>query len=155
MSKLDGNGRWQNKMLLTEHQEQYESRNKEVPKGRPTNDELILIRDFILLPHMLTIANKSIQEVIQSSNPLKIFIEKFLQMLIDRMNKDLYQLKRTLAQRNIKITEDEHVDMIIYYRYICRGYQEKFGFVRETMRSEISVRLTKYAAGILKPDSVS
>ena len=27
MSKLDGNERWKSKMLLTEHQEEYESRN--------------------------------------------------------------------------------------------------------------------------------
>lgn len=27
MSKLDGNGRWQTKMMLTEHAEQYDKRN--------------------------------------------------------------------------------------------------------------------------------
>lgn len=38
MSKLDGNERWKSKMLLTEHQEQYESRNDPKKTSRPTTE---------------------------------------------------------------------------------------------------------------------
>ena len=149
MSKLDGNERWKSKMLLTEHQEQYESRNKKMPSGRITTEELTLIRDSIMLPHMLTMSSKSLQEVQRSTNLFKRFFEQMIQMIMDSITQDLNKIHRELRQRNIKIYEDEMSDGILYHRYFCRGYEDRFGIVREVLRSEISVRMAKYARSVL------
>jgi len=58
------------KMLLTEHQEQYESRNHQLV-GPVTSEELTMIRDYVLLPHFLTIFQNCLDEVQSSSNVLK------------------------------------------------------------------------------------
>lgn len=151
MSKLDGNERWKGKMLLTEHQEQYESRNNKGITGPITNDELTMIRDLIMYPHMLTMCEKSLVEIKNSSNIFKRYFEQFIQMNMDMITKDLFQLRRETKNRNIKVFEDETIDGIIYHKYICRGYENKFGIVRETLRSEISVRMAKYASSIFNP----
>jgi hypothetical protein len=152
MSKLDGNERWKSKMLLTEHQEQYQERNNKTLIGRATSDELTMIRDVIMFPHMLTMSEKSLQEAKRTPNLYKKYFEQFIELVMDRITKDLFALRRELKSRNIKVYDDETADGIIYHRYVCRGYEDKFGIVRETLRSEISFRMARYASSIFNPN---
>jgi hypothetical protein len=145
MSKLDGNERWKSKMLLPEHHEQYQARNEKPTNNRPTQDELTMIRDSVLLPFMVMMADKSIQDVKNSRNSLKTIIESFLQLFLDLIRNEEIKLRRELSKRNIRVLKDEEIDMVMYYKYYCRGYSEKFGIMREVVRSEISVRIKKYA----------
>jgi len=149
MSKLDGNERWKSKMLLTEHQEQYENRNKNLQTGRITTEELTMIRDAIMFPYMLTMCNKSLQEFQNSTHLFKRVFEQIIQIMMNYITQDLSKVNRELRQRNIKIFNDEINDGIIYHRYICRGYEDRFGIVREVLRSEISIRFTRYTTRIL------
>lgn len=149
MSKLDGNGRWQSKMTLTEHVEQYETRN-ELKASRPTPEEYTMARDYILLPHMLTMVERSIEEIRTSTNILKRLYLIAAQTVMDQIHKDMYSLRRELSKRNMKVMNDEQVDPIIYYKIMYRGYEERFGIVRDVIRSEISVRLTKYLKDVAK-----
>ncbi len=151
MSKLDGNERWKSKMLLTEHQEQYEKRKEPKHTGRPTPEELTLMRDAIILPHMITMSIKAYEEEERSKNLFKRYSMRMIQMIIERMEFDRARIKRELRQRDIKLTENETKDNIVYHTYYCRGYTDRFGIVRETLRSEISVRIAKYGAEFFKP----
>lgn len=144
MSKLDGNERWKSKMLLTEHQEQYEARKEEKPSGRPTPEELTMVRDYVLLPHMLTIVEKNIEELKRSSYVMKRPFLAVAEAIASRISRDMYELRRELSRRRIKVVGDEQVDLVVYHRFVCRGYEDRLGIVREVMRSEISVRLAKY-----------
>jgi hypothetical protein len=145
MSKLDGNERWKSKMLLTEHQEQYEQRHAvKVSSARPTEQEMKMIRDSILLPYMLSMVDKSLQDIEYHSNLLKPLYLTAGQVVRRRINDDLHRLRRELSRRNIRIFGEEQEDMIVYHRFICRGYEERFGMVRDMVRSEISLRLTRY-----------
>jgi len=119
--------------------------------GRASAEELTMIRDLIMYPHMLTMCDKSLQEVKRSPNLFKRFFEQFIQLLMDKISKDLFALRRETKSRNIKLFDDETQDGIIYHRYACRGYEDRFGIVREALRSEISVRLTKYSSEIFNP----
>jgi hypothetical protein len=144
MSKLDGNERWKSKMLLTEHQEQYENRNDPTKKSRPTSEEFNMIRDYILLPHMLTMVQKSVDDIERSPNLLKQLYLAAGQAVMNKISKDIYDIRRELIKRNIKIIDDEHADLVVYHRFLCRGYEDRFGMTRDVMRSEISVQLKKY-----------
>ncbi|GIQ69209.1 hypothetical protein DUZ99_12730 [Xylanibacillus composti] len=144
MSKLDGNGRWESKMALTEHVEQYEKRNQPKNLNRPTTEELAMIRDFILLPLMLTMVQKAADDIKNSPNILRRHFLFSTQILMNRIEKDMYLLRKELTRRNIKVMTEEQVDVVVYHKIICRGYEERFGMVRDVVRSEISVRLTKY-----------
>jgi len=138
-------------MLLTEHQEQYENRGSRAVTGRVTSDELTMIRDSIMYPHILTMCDKSLNEVRRTPNLFKRQFGQFIQLIMDKVSREMFALRRELRGRNIKVFEDETVDGIIYHRYVCRGYEEKFAIVRETLRSEISVRLARYSAEIFHP----
>ncbi|MCL6458581.1 MAG: hypothetical protein K6T85_11305 [Gorillibacterium sp.] len=147
MSKLDGNERWNSKMLMTEHQEQYDSRH-EIKYTGPTPEELIMLRDYILLPHLLTMVQHNKEDIDSSSLLLKKLYQIATQVLMDRISKDIYALRREFSRRSIKVFADEQEDVVYYFKYICRGYENKFGIIREVMRAELSVKLTAYLADI-------
>lgn len=143
MSKLEGNERWKTKMLLTEHQEQYDHRWDRHSK-RMTEEEIGMVQDYLILPHMLTMVNNSIEDVKHSSSYMNRLFLAASYKLYELIERDKRRLKRELDQRNIRIMADEQVDLVIYHRIRCRGYEDKFGIVREVMRARIRVKMTEY-----------
>jgi len=143
MSKLDGNERWKTKMLLTEHQEQYDHRH-ERQSNRPSEEELRMVQDYLILPHMLTMVENSIDEIKHSKGFMNRLFLAVTYKLYDEIERDRRNLKRELDHRNIRVTADEQVDLVVYHRVHCRGYEDKFGMVREVMRSRIRVKMTEY-----------
>ncbi len=148
MSKLDGNERWKTKMIMTEHVEQYEEQQRDNGAKMITIDERTMIRDLILLPYIDTMVSKSLKEIEHSSNILKRAYLMAGQTIQRRIMQDIYHLQKELKQRNIRVLADEQEEFLVYYKIFCRGYQERFGLTRDVMRSEISLRLTKYTAEV-------
>ncbi|CDN45827.1 MULTISPECIES: hypothetical protein [Paenibacillus] len=148
MSKLDGNERWKSKMLLTEHVEQYDGQHSAREAKVTTAEERVMIRDYILLPHMEKMVQKSLSELENSSNLMRRLYGMAGHRVLDRIMHDLYALRRELKARNIRILAEEQSNSVVYHRYYCRGYEEHFGMTREVMRSEISWQLSRYTAEI-------
>lgn len=162
MSKLDGNERWKSKMLLTEHVERYDEHHAEggaqsaaaaaqaharPPKGNLiTTEERTMLRDYILLPHIEKIVERSIADVEHTTTVLKRAFLMAGQKILDRVAQDLHGLRRDLKQRNIRILNEEQSDLVVYHRYYCRGYEDRFGMTRDVMRSEISMKLARYTS---------
>ncbi|MBY3623755.1 hypothetical protein HGO21_30025 [Acinetobacter sp. CUI P1] len=146
MTKLDGNERWKTKMIMTEHVEQYEEQQRENPNKMITTEERTMVRDLILLPYIDTMVSKSLKEIEPSSNILKRTFLMAGESIQRRIMQDTYRLQKELKQRNIKMLADEQDEFITYYKIFCRGYQERFGLTRDVMRTEISLRLTKYTS---------
>ncbi|GGF63895.1 hypothetical protein GCM10010912_06220 [Paenibacillus albidus] len=148
MSKLNGNERWKTKMLMTEHVEQYEQKQDDEVRKMITVDERTMVRDLILLPYIDTMVSKSLKEIEHSGNILKRAYLMAGQAIQRRIMQDTYQLQKELKQRNIRVLADEQEEFLVYYKIFCRGYQERFGLTRDVMRTEISLRLTKYTADL-------
>ncbi len=148
MSKLDGNERWKSKMVMTEHVEQYEQKQEDEVRKLITIDERTMVRDLILLPYIDTMVSKSLKEIEHSNNILKRAYLMAGQAIQRRIIQDTYQLQKELKRRNIKVLADEQEEFLVYHKIFCRGYQERFGMTRDVMRTEISLRLTKYSADL-------
>lgn len=113
-----------------------------------SNEEREMVRDLILLPYIDTMVGKSIEEIERSGNVLKqpyLLAGRYLQR---RIMDDIYKLRQELKRRNIKVVDDANEDFLLYYMIYFRGYQERFGMTRDVMRTQISLRLTAYTAGI-------
>jgi hypothetical protein len=133
-------------MLMTEHVDQFEQKQQEAVRKMITVEERTMVRDLILLPYIDTMLNKSLQEIEHSGNFLKRAYLMAGQAIQRRIMQDTYQLQKELKQRNIRVLADEQEEFLVYYKIFCRGYQERFGLTRDVMRTEISLRLTKYTA---------
>ncbi|WP_340025087.1 hypothetical protein MHI24_07855 [Paenibacillus sp. FSL K6-1096] len=148
MSKLDGNERWKTKMLMTEHVQAYEKAEQAAGGSNRmlTAEERTIIRDLILLPHIDTMVTKSLRELEHSSSILKRACLLAGEAIQRKVMQDTQRLQKELKQRNIRFVLDEHTDFVIYHKVFCRGYEERFGLTRDVMRTEISLRLTKYTS---------
>lgn len=113
-----------------------------------TNEELEMIRDYILLPHMEKMVQKSIDDAQYSTNILKRLYILASQKILNQIIQDMIALRCELRKRNIRVLDEEQSDFIIYHKYYCRGYEDQFGMTRDVMRAEISVQLTKYTSDL-------
>ncbi|MUT66843.1 hypothetical protein [Paenibacillus sp. NEAU-GSW1] len=154
--KLEGNGRWESsRMMLPEHREQYlHQREPKVakPVPVPVKEELELIRDFVLLPMMLNIVDKNCRDIELSFYSMKALYMKASQVLMNRIETDLASVRRQLKERNIRVFQDEMESEggAIHYRFVCRGYEDRFSMIRDAARAEISVRIAKYIARMFR-----
>lgn len=155
--KLGGNGRWESsRMLLPEHREQHNDRgNSDINKSKlPTAEEMESIHQYILLPIMMTIVENNCKTMETSQYALKKLYVAASQVLINLLHQDLVATRKKLRERNIKVFEEETVDSALHYRYICRGYEDKFSMMRDLVRAEISIRFSSYISKIFgKPIS--
>jgi hypothetical protein len=133
--------------MRPEHQE----RGWHQASGVPDEEELQMIRDSVLLPHLLTMVERGMEEAQSSAGVLQRLFVRAAEVLHSRISRDLYALRRELARRKIKVEGAEHAGMILYYRYTCRGYEDRLGIVREVMRAEIGVKLAGYIKEVLEP----
>ncbi|WP_422659137.1 hypothetical protein ACK8P5_00880 [Paenibacillus sp. EC2-1] len=115
-----------------------------------TIEERTMIRDYILLPHMEKMVQKSIDEATYSTNIMKRLYVLASQKILEQIKQDMRGIKLELKKRNIKILNEEQSDFVIYHHYYCRGYEDKFGMTRDVMRAEISVQLTKYMSELAR-----
>lgn len=155
--KLSGNGLWESsRMMLPEHKERLISHRKEgneraVPAARnnvPTQEEIKLIRDFALLPFILSIIETNRRQIENTTYSLRKLYLASAQLLLDKVHEDLTQVRKTLRERNIKVHEEERIDDSIQYRFHCRGYEDRFIIMRDLVRAEASVRISRYIAAI-------
>lgn len=94
----------------------------------PTMGELVLIRDYVILPIMLSVAEK----------------KRLDEDVLTLIHSDMVEVKKALKQSDIKIFDEEYAGDIIRYKYICRGYHDKFAMIRDVIKAEISIRLGRY-----------
>ncbi|WP_235615974.1 hypothetical protein [Brevibacillus reuszeri] len=137
-------------MVLIEQDEHNDQRNKTNGNKIITTEELTMIRDYILLPHMEQMVQKSIVDIEYSTNILKRLYILASQKILDQIQRDISKLRHEFRKRNIKVLSEEQANHIVYHRYYCRGYEDWFGMTRDVMRAEISLQLTKYTAQLAK-----
>lgn len=124
----------------------------EVKRVMPLPEEMVMIRDAILIPHMIAMVEKSMNDIQNSQNLLSRAYLMTAQAIMDKMMANQFGIRRELLARNIKLYLDEPETNpsrhVISYKYIYRGYHHEFGIVREVMRAEISIQLARYISEV-------
>jgi len=116
-----------------------------VPKaGHPTEDEMYMIRECILLPAIMTMLDNEHQKQEWSSNTFKTLYLGALDIVIDKVHKEFAFVRRELASRKIKTWNGDSTDFAIYINYNCRGYDGNFFVTRDVAKSEIRLRFGRY-----------
>ncbi|MDQ1913202.1 hypothetical protein RAC89_22660 [Paenibacillus sp. GD4] len=150
--KLQGNGLWESsRMMLPQHKEQSMLLSHPQPAAAPeppTQKELELMRDFIILPVALGIVEKKRRETEMSSLTLKILYSAAAKVLVKSIQEDVQQSRKALVEKQIRVFEDSKDASEIVYRYVCRGYENRFVMTKDYMRSEVSVRIERYVRNL-------
>lgn len=132
--------------MSPEHSAALQQRNQQQTQTTmPTKEELEAIRDFVLLPMLLSIVEKNKQEIERTSYSMRTIFVKAANIIQNLITNDIQAVRKLLKERNIKVFEDEMIDSNLRYNYICRGYEDKFVLVRDVARAELMRRLGKYS----------
>lgn len=115
----------------------------------PTTEDITLIRDKAVLDNLQIMVERNLQGIKGSSYLLTRMYVAVTQLILNRINADLRQLRQDMRQRRIKITGEDHQDDILHFNFVCRGYQDRFGVMRETLRTEMSLRLGQYVKAVI------
>lgn len=111
--------------------------------------ELTMIRDYILLPHLLTMVQRNLDGLKYADMTLKPLYVSVTELLMERITKDQRRLKGQLAKRSIRLSGDpEYNDPVYAYTYLCRGYEHVFRIVRDVMAVQVRLMLTEYLSGV-------
>ncbi|MFC4102895.1 hypothetical protein [Paenibacillus xanthanilyticus] len=117
----------------------------------PTQEEMMLIRDAVILPFLLDLVQNNRTQMELQSNSLRSLYVKSADVLLDRIHKDLVEVRKQMRQKKIKVFEQERIyGDAIHYRFVCRGYEDNFLLMRMVLKSEMSTRLPKYINSIFK-----
>lgn len=118
--------------------------NGTMQTNRPTSDELDMMRDYIMYPHLISMVQKSMDDLSYMQITLKNVLMRCQEYVMNAISEDFRRIKQEMRRRGIKVVEEGVNDGILHYRYFCRGYEERFGIVRENLRSEIIRKMTGY-----------
>lgn len=113
-------------------------------KGHASIDELTMLRDLLILPHMLTMVDQSNETTKHSGNFLRAFHTELGEAVMDLITRDLGDIRQELRRRRIKTWEAERSEFVLNLGYNCRGYESVFGMTVEVAKAEIGIRLGQY-----------
>lgn len=116
--------------------------------GIVDTEDRFLVRESVVLKNLLIMIEKSGAELKTMGTLLERAYAMAQRIIEDRVLEDSKANRAALKAREIKLHDEEHNDLVIYYHFTCRGYNEKFGMTRDVLKSEISVRLGKYTSEI-------
>ncbi|SFA91889.1 hypothetical protein SAMN05216312_102237 [Cohnella sp. OV330] len=119
---------------------------------RASADELEMIRDYLLLPFMITMAERGLEEAERSGNLLNRIFAEAAHVLITRMGSEAARLRKEFKDRGIKVhgQAEEEMENILMLRYNVRGYEANFGIYREVAKAQISVQLGQYIGEMVR-----
>lgn len=118
-----------------------------MPIEATTTEELELIRDYILMPHIMTMLDDERQSIERAGGILMRAKLSVHGAILDRVLKENRAIRQELKQRGIEVYNEEYDgEFIYYYKYVVRGYDDTFPITREAMKAAIQLRLTRYVA---------
>lgn len=104
------------------------------PPPIQTEDELGLVKQYVLLGIVTRILDHDIRVIGASGMKLPRFYESFLRGIQDRVLLDLADMRRQFRGRGIKVYEEARDSDGLRAQYVCRGYHHQFfmlwGFVK-------------------------
>jgi hypothetical protein len=115
-----------------------------------TEEELVLIKQAILLPFMLTLVENNKNNLKYQVDPLKDLYIAVAELLMNQLHDDLVQVKKEMREKSIKLIENGRSDSALKYRYKSRGYEHRFDIMRSLAKAEISVKLGQKVHSLLK-----
>ncbi|MCR8634319.1 MULTISPECIES: hypothetical protein [Paenibacillus] len=114
-----------------------------------TLEELQFVKMGIILPVMLDVLQRDINQINQIKLKLNILYIMSLGKAQDSAHSELMELKAELRKRGIKIVEEVRAAEGIQARFKCRGYDHKLLLQWEKVRTEILQKGSQYLGIIL------
>ena len=109
-----------------------------------TEDDLQLVKAYILLPMLLDVLERDIRALGNVKLKLGAVYIEILRGVQDRVTADVTLLRRQMRARGLKIYDEQRTERHVEVRYLCRGYHHRFSMLWGLVKAELSIRLSEY-----------
>ncbi|MBD2861587.1 hypothetical protein [Paenibacillus oceani] len=111
----------------------------------PSEREIQLIKNFIILPLVLNVFSRDMKKVEQEHlfKTFKPYLAMYGQVL-DKITKDITKVKRELVKAGIKVHDGTRTKDELIHEYLCRGYTGKFAMLWKTLAAEVEILMNHY-----------
>jgi hypothetical protein len=110
--------------------------------------ECLLIRKSILLPSVLTFAERGLQELIGNkpliNRPLNELYVGCVKVIIQRIKVDISDINTALSAENIRVDRESVNETSVAYRVIFRGQVSNVEITKDEARKDIGEMLSGY-----------
>jgi hypothetical protein len=111
----------------------------------PSELEVQLIKNFIILPHVLNVFERDKnrikdEQIFKTYKPYVALLEQ----VMDGITKDLSRVRQELRKRGIKVYDGERIEKELRYEYLCRGYMGTFAILLITLKSDVEIVMNHY-----------
>ncbi|MCL6457504.1 MAG: hypothetical protein K6T85_05805 [Gorillibacterium sp.] len=115
----------------------------------PTHSERKLVKQYLLLPILLTMLQLDIDAIQKASLRISFPHVVVLERMMGSIRHDLSHIRQSLGLAGIRIySEDTHV-IDVTCKYICRGYHETFALSRNDVKTEVDLLASHYSVPYL------
>jgi hypothetical protein len=108
-----------------------------------TKEENQLIKCSILYPMLMTILNKDLERIQQSTVKFPRPYIELIEATLNQISQRLHEVKKEMYQKGIKVTEKNKLDEALEYDVIVRGYHEVIRYSRYHLRNQAELWLCK------------
>jgi hypothetical protein len=109
-----------------------------------TEEELTMVKDYILLPFLLTILERDLNAIDQSTVKFRETYKRFIRCKMENVTKDLGNIRKEFRKRNIKVYNEKRNENGVEYTYLCRGYHSNFRMLWPTVKAYTEEKLEFY-----------
>ena len=109
--------------------------------------ELELLREVVLLPVVLSVLERDKTAIEKSEIKTKWPYVESINVAMNRVTKQLGQLKRDLHKKGLKVAKEQKTDFGIDCIFLCRGYSQQFFINWDVIKSETQRRMLQYITG--------
>jgi hypothetical protein len=117
-----------------------------------SDEERLLIRKSILLPSVLTFAERGLQELYGNkplvNGPLSELYVGCVKVIIQRIKADIRDINTALSAESIRVDRENVYETSVAYCVIFRGQVSSVEITKDDARKEIGERLSGYIRNV-------
>ena len=106
--------------------------------------ELELLREYVLLPYLLTVLERDKRAVEQSQLKYQNVYIEIIESAMNKATKEITRLKQVLGKMGIKVNLETRREFDVCIEYSCRGYVDTFVMQWVYLSAEVQIRVKKY-----------
>lgn len=119
---------------------------------KPSDQEVKLMEDYILLPIAITVVNTNRLEMETSSITLRKLYSDTATIMMSRMREELSGIRQQLKERQIVVMDAEeevYEEDCAQFPYILHGYPGMLALNREVIQSGVLAYIHRYVAEVV------
>ncbi|MFD1736291.1 hypothetical protein ACFSCX_06890 [Bacillus salitolerans] len=111
----------------------------------PTIEDTLMMDNYIVLITLIKVVDHDLRQISASDFKMGTIYEAFFEKLLNRILKDIKELKTAMKKKGIVVRDRVNRDKeYVYWPYLCRGYSGNINRWIYALKSQCNEKLREY-----------